>query len=81
MTNKFYALLTGSKKTVQRTNEKVFDKKSKKFFTQVVDTEVSKPTTLVVPLEGAETRSQARVEAEKLSKHYGLKLQGVHSFQ
>ena len=81
MTNKFYALLTGSKKTVQRTNEKVFDKKSKKYFTQVVDTEVSKPTTLVVPLEGAETRSQARVEAEKLSKHYDLKLQGVHSFQ
>ena len=78
---KFYALLTGSKKELQQKMERTFDKKSKKFFSLVTEQEVKRPTTILIPLDGAKTRAEANREAQHISKTMGMPLQGVHVFK
>lgn len=79
-TTKFYALLKGSKKSLNTQIEKVYDKKSRKSFSKVVESEVDKPVSIVLPLEDAKNRIQALNDAKEYAKKNGLKLEGIHSF-
>ena len=78
---KFYALLSGSKEELQSSMERTFDKKSKKFFNKLVEQKVSRPKTVLVVLEDAQSRAEAQQDAEVISKSSGMKLQGVHAFK
>lgn len=79
-TTKFYALLKGSKKSLNTQIEKVYDKKSRKSFSKVVESEIDKPVSIVLPLEDAKNRIQALNDAKEYAKKNGLKLEGIHSF-
>ena len=79
--NKFYALLKGTTQAIVKKNERVYDKKTKKYFNRVVDTKVSQPKDLVVPLSDARNRREAHLEALAIANKYGLKLEGVHAFK
>lgn len=79
-TAKFYALLKGSKKSLNTQIEKVYDKKSRKSFSKVVESEIDKPVSIVLPLEDAKNRIQALNDAKEYAKKNGLKLEGIHSF-
>lgn len=79
-TTKFYALLKGSKKSLNTQIEKVYDRKSRKSFSKVVESEIDKPVSIVLPLEDAKNRIQALNDAKEYAKKNGLKLEGIHSF-
>lgn len=79
-TTKFYALLKGSKKSLNTQIEKVYDKKSRKSFSKVVESETDKPVSIILPLEDAKNRIQALNDAKEYAKKNGLKLEGIHSF-
>lgn len=79
-TTKFYALLKGSKKSLNTQIEKVYDKKSRKSFSKVVESEIDKPVSIVLPLEDAKNRIQALNDAKEYAKKNGLKLEGIHNF-
>lgn len=80
-TTKFYALLTDSKKEMQRQMERTFDKKANKFFNRVVEQEVSRPKTILVTLNDARNHAEAQQDAQAISTSTGMKLQGVHAFK
>lgn len=80
-TTKFYALLTGTKTEIQRQMERTFDKKSGKFFNKLVESNISRPKTILVTLEDARTRAEAQQDASAISQSTGMKLQGVHAFK
>lgn len=80
MAQKFYATFNGTRKEKVSTSKKVFDKKTGKTDTKVVEREVSKPTSFVGDLN-ADTRSQARLEANAMAKRNNLEVENIAMYK